>query len=581
MRARRGGRGSTIRESSRRAASLPISFVRVAAAALLLCVALPAFAQDAADEDACAAEIASIVAAGRLDALRWPDLADVRRPLGALYAPRRYAPLFSSRGRPARAAREVATLVAGAASRGLDPADYDAARLRAWTSGEVKSSSARDAAEHEVSAAVAILRHLSDVHVGRVSPPRLGAAFDVEPKQLDLAARVAEAVRDDRLAELVAEAEPPLAQNAWLEGALAAYRRLAADPTLTPPLLTPPLKPGAPLPEAPALAAWLAAFDDLDRSYAAGTLYDDTLVAGVKHFQGRHGLTQDGVIGKATAAALAVPIAQRVRQLELALERLRWLPDLSATRFVIVNVPSFELFAFDAAGGEGRPALEMRVVVGKAARTQTPILTGRMRTLEFVPYWNVPRSIAMKEILPKLQADPGYLASEHMELVQGERDVSPVVGLSSASLAALAAGEVRIRQRPGPKNALGRVKFLFPNAANVYLHDTPSRSLFARERRDFSHGCVRVADPESLAVWALRDQPDTGEGAWTPERVREAMEGTHQRIAVASPILVVLFYTTAVAREAGHDGRVHFFPDLYGHDAALERALAHGYPYPR
>jgi murein L,D-transpeptidase YcbB/YkuD len=283
----------------------------------------------------------------------------------------------------------------------------------------------------------------------------------------------------------------------------------------------------------------------------------------VKRFQERHGLPPDGVIDEATSRALAVPPAARVRQIELALERYRWLPEVGEQRFVFVNVPAFELQAFDAMDPPEGPALSMRVVVGRAGRTPTPVLAAALRHVVFAPFWNVPRSIAEAEMLPKLERDPGFLASQHMEVVAGEQ----VLPDGPETVARLAAGEARLRQRPGPKNALGRVKFLFPNAHDVYLHDTPAQTLFQRSRRDFSHGCVRVEEPEALAVWVLRDQPD-----WTRERIAEALAGADERwVSVRSRILVILLAGTARVRR---DGSVAFTEDLYGHDAALERALA-------
>jgi murein L,D-transpeptidase YcbB/YkuD len=255
-----------------------------------------------------------------------------------------------------------------------------------------------------------------------------------------------------------------------------------------------------------------------------------------------------------------VPAERRVRQIELALERLRWIPPLARGRAVFVNIPAFELFAFDELGGRGEPVLSMRVVVGKAA-TRTPVFTGTIQTVVFAPYWNVPRSIVVDEYLPKLRRG-GSLGAD-MEIVGG-------------GAAELEAGKARLRQRPGPRNALGRVKFLFPNSHSVYLHDTPSRGLFARARRDFSHGCIRVEKPVELAEWVLR-----GRAEWPPERMRAAMAATSEtHVQVDPPVPVVIFYTTAVARPGpGPGGSVGFYEDVYRYDEKLERALAVGYPY--
>ncbi len=243
----------------------------------------------------------------------------------------------------------------------------------------------------------------------------------------------------------------------------------------------------------------------------------------MKRFQARHGLAPDGVIGPATAKALAVPAEARVRQIELALERLRWIPALERGRVVFVNIPAFELWAFDEIEPAGASSVQMAVVVGRALRTQTPAFTGVMKTVVFAPYWNVPRSIARNEIVPKLRKNPGYLASQNMEIVSG----GAVLGTSPDAIAQLEQGSARLRQKPGPKNALGRVKFLFPNSNNVYLHDTPTQSVFQHARRDFSHGCVRLAAPAALAHWVLRAR-GLGRDAG---RERTRLEGGDARVA--------------------------------------------------
>ena len=258
--------------------------------------------------------------------------------------------------------------------------------------------------------------------------------------------------------------------------------------------------------------------------------------------------------------------ARRVHQIELALERLRWLPPLGPRPFIVVNVPGFELFAFDSAGGAGAPSLTMKVVVGRALNTRTPMLFEQMRYVEFRPYWNVPRSILRAELLPKLRRDPSYLRSQQMELFKpglgpvGDRVDADVIRL-------LAADSLRVRQHPGPSNSLGLIKFAFPNAESIYMHGTPETELFARTRRDFSHGCIRLEDPAALGAWVLRALP-----GWTPDSIRAAMGGSSTfRVALDKPLAVAVFYTTAVAMP---DGTARFFPDIYGLDRELTEALA-------
>ena len=257
--------------------------------------------------------------------------------------------------------------------------------------------------------------------------------------------------------------------------------------------------------------------------------------------------------------------ADRVRKIELAMERLRWLPDVPAGPFLIANVPAFRLVAFRSAADE-RPVLQMGIVVGRAARTQTPLFVDQLEYVLFRPAWYPPPSIIRNEIVPALKRNPGYLEREQMDLVASTDEASPALPATAENLARLSAGRLWLRQRPGPKNALGLVKFVFPNDYRVYMHDTPAQSLFGRKRRDFSHGCIRVERPLDLAELVLSSQP-----GWSRARIEAAQHGARtERANVVPPIPVMIFYTTAIVRA---DGTVEFFDDLYGLDAELEQAL--------
>jgi murein L,D-transpeptidase YcbB/YkuD len=280
----------------------------------------------------------------------------------------------------------------------------------------------------------------------------------------------------------------------------------------------------------------------------------------------------DGVIGESTFAHLNTTTAERVEQIELALERLRWLPDVKDEPIALVNVPAFELWALDPTHPDQRIALEMRVVVGKAINKQTPAFRGDMHYAVMSPYWNVPYSVAVNEMLPRLAREPDYLVTRDLEIVREFSWDAEVLPATADNIAAIRSGKLKIRQRPGPRNSLGTVKFIFPNSNNVYLHDTPAHQLFERTRRDFSHGCVRVENPQALAEWVLRDQEE-----WTPERIESARNGdSPTRVNLTTSLPVIIFYTTVMADEE----QPHFYDDIYGHDAALEAALNVGYPYP-
>jgi murein L,D-transpeptidase YcbB/YkuD len=298
-------------------------------------------------------------------------------------------------------------------------------------------------------------------------------------------------------------------------------------------------------------------------------VYDGALVDAVKRFQLRHGLEGTGTLGPKTFSELNTPLAQRLRQIEWALERWRWAPMEFDTPPIIVNIPEFTLRGWNAQGGTD---IGMRVVVGTAYTHQTPVFESDMKYLVFRPYWNVPSSIQTHELVPKIAKNPSYLASNGYEIVDDDKPLA-ITSVDTATLARLRSGALTIRQKPGPSNALGLVKFMFPNQNNVYLHSTPSQTLFSRSRRDFSHGCIRVEDPARLAAWVLRDQPE-----WTPEKIAAAMNGKEPKtVVLARPIPVLIIYTTAVVTD---DGLIHFYEDIYGHDTTLENALAAGYPYP-
>jgi murein L,D-transpeptidase YcbB/YkuD len=260
---------------------------------------------------------------------------------------------------------------------------------------------------------------------------------------------------------------------------------------------------------------------------------------------------------------------KHVRQLQLVLERWRWVPHSFPRPPIVVNIPEFRLRAYD---DHYRPELEMKVVVGKAYHHKTPVFSAEMTHVIFRPYWDVPLSIQRAELVPKIAKDPAYLAKNEYEIVNSRRQVVPTDAVTPEMLEQLRSGKLSIRQIPGDKNALGHIKFLFPNQYDVYLHGTPAKALFLKTRRDFSHGCIRVEKPEELAQWVLRGVP-----GWDMDRIHEAENGTdsHQ-VNLDQPIPVLIVYGTAVVQP---DGQVNFFDDIYGHDAALEQLLDHGYPY--
>ena len=284
----------------------------------------------------------------------------------------------------------------------------------------------------------------------------------------------------------------------------------------------------------------------------------------MRAFQRRHGLADDGVIGPATLAALQVTPAQRARQVELTLERLRWTPLLQAPRMVVINIPEFVLRAYEVRDGRIEVRQTMKVIVGKAMRTRTPLFDEDMRFIEFSPYWNVPDVDRPRRDRAAAAARSGLLASRGFRVRRRRGARVDHASTRRRSTPCWPAGNASA-SGPGPRNALGDIKFVFPNREHIYLHHTPSVRLFERERRDFSHGCIRVEQPVALAGFVLQGMPQ-----WTEARVHEAMRsGKSFTLRLAEPVPVLIAYATALVRA----GRMHFYDDLYGLDRQLESAL--------
>ena len=477
--------------------------------------------------------------------------------------------LWFSDGRPTATARKAADLLASAAEDGLNANDYGADLLRNAIENAANGPSPDNDALIQLDRALtsATRRYLSDLHSGRIDPHQLEENYSrVSGSGFDPDALLISAIADDRLPEAARSAQPPLAQYRELREVLARYRLLTGNPAwqkALPPPADGKLQPGQTYPGIAVLIQRLKVLGDLPANGVPPARYEGRLVDGVKSFQERHGLTPDGVVGKGTLEQLNVTPAARVRQLELALERLRWRPLLESSRSIEVNIPEFRLRAYELRDGKIEMRASMNIIVGNANKTRTPIFDAEMRFVEFSPYWNVPPSIARGETLPRLRREPGYFDQQGFEFVG--RDGKTVSGYSEASLDAVQRGEMRIRQRPGARNALGDIKFVFPNPDNIYLHHTPTPQLFKRDRRDFSHGCIRVEEPVALAKFVLADEPE-----WTEERIVQAMtKGRSATLQLREPFPVVIAYTTAVVR----DGRIHFFPDIYGQDKILDQAL--------
>lgn len=457
-----------------------------------------------------------------------------------------------------------------ASSHGLDPADYRANELAERVHDASLPFSALPPERARVldkALTQAMTHYLNDLHRGRLDPKVLRHEFKAPPvSPYDATTQLLRGLEQGRLQQVIADAAPAVPLYEALRQVLRDYRALGEPAAWATPLPALPgrsLKPGDAYSGAGQLARRLQILGDLPAGDTLHDTYDQTLTDAVQRFQARHGLDVDGVLGPQTLAQINVSPAERARQVELTLERLRWTPLLHARRMIVVNLPEFVLRAYEVDGNRIDIRQEMRVIVGRALDTRTPVFQEDMRFIEFSPYWNVPISIARGELIPRLRRDPDYLHRQGFEFVTASGGV--VTTVSDEALEAVRRGEWRLRQRPGPLNALGDIKFIFPNDMNIYLHHTPSTGLFERARRDFSHGCIRVQDPVSLAQFVLQDSPD-----WTRERIEAAMQaGTSRTIRLGAPLPVLIAYSTVVHK----DGKVFFFPDIYQQDKRLADAL--------
>ncbi|HVN84332.1 MAG TPA: L,D-transpeptidase family protein [Candidatus Binatia bacterium] len=527
--------------------------------ATLACVLIvPAFAARAADnqpaQEPVAATIRTIVESGRQPLLHRPDFSNRQDAVRQLYEAVRFHPLWLRSDQPTTQAAEVIRVLFEADRRGLSPDDYDAARLSEAAARFASAATpAADAAAFDTALTVSAVRYVSDAHLGRVLPRAVGFALEAKPRLFDPVAVASRLPAAEAPAQQLAALDPQFPLFGRLVTALAHWRDLAARSDFPQVPNLPKLHPGESDAGVGPLRELLRAVGDLPgtaRVPKNTRAYDPELVKAVKRFQERHGLGADGVIGEATLSELQTAPATRVRQIELALERLRWLPPADDEAFVVVNIPEFQLRGYHRESSS--PAVQMRAVVGAASlRRETPVLYATMQYVVFRPYWDVPPAIARNEILPEAAQDPSYFSRHHYEFHHG-----------------------RVRQLPGNDNALGLLKFVFPNPFHVYMHDTPTKRLFAKSRRDFSHGCIRVSDAPALAEFVLH-----GQGTWDREAIETAMNSgrNNRRVYLERPLGVYLLYSTVVVDE---DGTTHFFKDIYAHDARLDAVLAKGPPYP-
>lgn len=398
---------------------------------------------------------------------------------------------------------------------------------------------------------------------GRLNSETIDPEWLTARPEVNMAAILNEAVSSGQIQRTLMSLLPDLPCYAQLRKELVLYRSIALQGgwAIVPPGAS--LKKGDHGMRVAALSARLSASEDLkERPLAAKSVFDDTLEMAVKSFQDRYGLPADGEVGQSTIAALNVPALDYFHKVAVNMERWRWLPRNLGDRYIMVNIAAFTLTVV----ANGETVLSMPVVVGKDYR-RTPVFSSNMTYLVLNPFWNVPETIATEDILAAVKKDPNYLVKRNIVVLQGWDDETPVdpfqVDWSTVTKENL---RFRFRQAPGSLNALGRIKFMFPNKYDVYIHDTPSRADFKKAQRAFSSGCIRVEDPLELAGYVLKGNPK-----WTKETIAAALDSLENfTIRLPEPIPVHIFYCTAWVDA---DGKVHFREDIYDRDKLVVEAL--------
>jgi murein L,D-transpeptidase YcbB/YkuD len=516
-----------------------------------------------------------IVDSGRNPDLRWPDFTPYKTEVAKLYETSGYSLLWVQNVRVRPQGLAVIQLLQNADAKGLDPEDYDGSRWQGRLLKLGHNPTEADLISFDTALTVSTMRYIRAIHCGRANPKEFKFELDTAGQQLPLA---------EFMQTQVLNASDPAAEIQKLEPPFLGYRKLLA---LLPvyegyanraegekfPTVTKTVRPGQPYAGVVPLGRFLQIIGDIPAGVQLdpnATVYQGALVDGVKHYQDRHGETPTGNLDARTVNELNTPPAVRIRQIKLTLERWRWLPHSFSQPPVVVNLPEYRVRAMNP---DGTVAFYKNVIIGKAYGHKSPVFEKDIQYVVFRPYWDVTPSIQRSEIVPHIQKDPTYIATHNFEVVTPQGEVVTDNQVSPEVLEGIKSLHLMVRQKPGDTNSLGLVKIIFPNPDNVYLHGTDAPELFTQDVRDFSHGCIRVQNPEDLVAWVLRNNP-----GWDLARVKATMNGEKNNLQVnlTTRIPVLIVYGTATVNE---ENQIRFFDDIYGYDAELDKALAAGYPY--
>lgn len=524
--------------------------------ALVLALACAPALSLAANNEAVAGELEAIIKHGEDKPGADIDDASVVS-VYMFYADRNFKPIWVRDTGAKSKARDILSIFKDAEEDGLDPSWYRVQEL----DDLIDETDPRGLAELELMLTRAFIDYARDLTKGRVTPGEAETENALSPIDIGPVTLIDGAEQADSIEAYVDTLKPNSARYDRMKQALAKYRRIAAAGGWPDIPEGPALKPGMSDPRLPVIRRFLETTGDLAPGAAAGgDVYDPAAVAAVKAFQARHGLLTDGVIGGVTLTEMKVPIDRRIRQLEVNMERRRWMNRDPGDLHVFVNLADQYLKVM-----RGDKTIHTALLVVGKPYTRTPTFSDNMTYVVINPYWNVPSSIANKEYLPKLKQDAGYLKRQNIRVFAGFGDDAREIDPYSVNWPAMSRIPYSLRQDSGKGNALGHIKFMFPNKYNVYLHDTPAKALFSKDLRLYSHGCMRVQNPVELGAVLL------GEQGWTKEKIQAQIDSGKQKIiTLKQPVPVLVTYLTAWVNK---DGAVNFRRDVYRRDDRLMEAM--------